>query len=461
MGSANKAAAHTASSEKKSQMLLGRLNRIHVWAFPWYFLAIIGVGYFFTFFDITNIGLAMPAIAAQFGLTGSEALFVALAIGLIGYILGSYVIGTFADRYGRVRMLMFTMALTAVGSFGDAAATGIFSLSAWRFITGLGVGAALNLVSTYIGELAPHEKRGRISMLTFLVGILGQAITPFIALALVPTMLIGWRLLFVIGGSVATLTIIFMFWLPESPRWQILHGRLDLAEPTITRMENFARGKGAVLTKPLPASHDSTHGGFPTAYLFKKRYASRLAVLVSMWFFWYIGNYGFLGDAATLLSSHGITVANSILFLAFGAIGYPAGAAIMFIIADRYERKHLILLSTLIWFLGMFLIGTLANPEIITFGSFLASLSLGLYLQLAYTFTAESYPTRARSTGFALSDGIGHLGGALGALALPIIVSSLSFMSGFIVIGITGLLAGIISLFGPSSTKRTLEQISD
>src|SRR5208283_2355876 len=109
---------------------------------------------------------------------------------------------------------------------------------------------------------------------------------------------------------------------------------------------------------------------------------------------------------------------------------------------------------------GMALIGSLANSIVIMTGSFLASLSLGLYLQVAYTFTAESYPTKSRSSGFALSDGIGHIGGALGALALPLLVASFGFGTGFVIIGTTGLISGIIALAGPSASRRTLEQIS-
>ena len=447
------------SINRRGMEILGRMDRITVWALPASFLIIIGLGYFFTFYDITDIGFAMPAIATQFGLTGSESLFIALSIGLIGYIFGSFIIGALSDKYGRFNLMMITMVLTAVGSFGDAASTGIVTLALWRFLTGMGVGADLNLVSTYVGELAPPGKRGRISVLTFLIGIIGQAITPFIALALVPNFVIGWRLLFVLGGVIAVVAIIFRTRLPESPRWLVLHGELDKADKIVSGMEKFARDKGFRLPKPKPEESSPEIGRFPVAYLFQKRYATRLVVFASMWFFWYIGNYGFLGDAATLISAH-LSIANSILFLAIGAVGYPVGAIIMIFFADRFERKRLILASTIVWLVGMLMIGTLASDVVIVVGSFLASLALGLYLQVAYTFTAESYPTRARATGFALSDGIGHIGGAIGALALPLIVASLGFFSGFAVIGTTGLIAGLLSLAGPSASKLRLEQIS-
>lgn len=444
----------------KGTEILSRMNRIPIWAFPGFFIVIIGLGYFFTFFDITNIGFAMPAIASQFDLTGSESLFVALAVGLIGYIVGSYVIGRLADRYGRFNTMLLTMILIAIGSFGDAAATGIITLSLWRFVAGMGVGADLNLVSTYIGELSPPGKRGKLSVLTFLIGIVGQAITPFVALVLVPNFVIGWRVLFAIGGVIALIAIAMRFKLPESPRWLVLNGRYGEADRVVTQMEAFARKKGVTLPKPAPVAVSAYKKMSPMSYLFQRKYASRLLVFIPMWFFWYIGNYGFLGDAATLLSMQHLTVGNSILFLAIGAIGYPVGALIMILLADRFERKTLILSSTVVWLVGMIMIGSLASTAVIISGAFLASLSLGLYLQVAYTFTAESYPTGARASGFALSDGIGHLGGALGALALPLVVMQLGFGTGFLIIGVTGLIAGLLSLAGPSASRLTLEQIS-
>jgi MFS family permease len=108
----------------------------------------------------------------------------------------------------------------------------------------------------------------------------------------------------------------------------------------------------------------------------------------------------------------------------------------------------------------MLLIASFAGAVVIYIGAFLAALALGAYLQVAYTFTAESFPTRARSTGFAFSDGIGHIGGAVVALLLPTVVGAVSFFAGFAAIGVTGALAGFIALAGPAVTGRQLERVS-
>ncbi len=443
-----------------NENILARMDRLERWPLPPVSLLIIGLGYFFTFFDIADIGFAMPPIAVQFRLSHSEILFFALSIGLIGYIAGSYIIGTFADKYGRYKMLLLTMVVTGIGSFGDAVSTNMTELSFFRFITGLGVGADLNLVSVYLSEIAPPRIRGKITSFTFLIGIMGQTVTPFIALAIVPVFYSGWRILFGMGGIIAFIAVLLRFELPESPRWLILNGNTKKALNILEKMEEYIKSRGIKLKEPVSVKVNIESGKFPTQYVFKGIYVKRLALFTSMWFLWYIGNYGFLGDSATLLSFMHISLFTSIKYLSIGSAGYPIGAALMIYLSDRIERKYSIILATFIWFTAMLLFGTLAGAITIMTGSFLASLSLGIYLQVAYTYTAESYPTRARATGFALSDGIGHLGGAVGALLLPALVQRYSFFYGFVAIGVTGFLAGIIALFGPSSTGRELEKVS-
>ena len=460
----------------RGRALLGRMDRLPGWPLPRFDLFVLGLAYFFVFYDITDIGFGLPAIVKQFHLSANDVKFVAIAIGLVGYIVGSNLIAAFAYRRGRRPAFLVSLLVSSLGSLGSAFATGVVSLSIWRFLTGMGVGAALNLASTYVGELSPSSQRGRISVRMFMIGIMGQAITPFVALALVPNFHIGWRLLFAIGALIGLAGVLFALRLPESPRWLIQHGRLKEAEDMVGSMEQrFAPEELAASAAPASASASAgrlsagSEGTPPTGddddpggtmgELLHGRYGLAVLALITMWFLWYIGNYGFLGDAATLLSSHGLGIGSSILYLAVGGIGYPAGAGLMILTADKIERRLLIFGATVVWLVGMLLIGTLANGAVVTVGSFLATVALGSYLQVAYTFTAENFPTALRARGFALADGGGHLGGAVGALLLPTLVSSATFFIGFASIGITGLLAGLIALGGPKTSGRSLEKV--
>ena len=280
-------------------------------------------------------------------------------------------------------------------------------------------------------------------------------------MSLVPVFYNGWRWLFGIGAIIAVIALILRFELPESPRWLATRGKnLEKAKKVLEMMEANAIKKVGKLPEPDISSVVVEEQKFPTLYLFKKPYSSRLALLIFVWFFWYIGNYAFLGDAATLLANAGFSVATSILYIAIGAVGYPVGALAMLYTADKIERKYLIFIDTVVWFIGLLLFATMNHIALFA-GSFLASMALGMYLQVAYTFTAENYPSRARSSGFALTDGIGHVGGAFGAIILPIIVTAFSFAMGISFIAVTGLIAGVLVLVaGTKTTGQTLEAVS-
>jgi len=285
------------------------------------------------FYDITDIGFAMAAIVKQFNLSDNDVKFVAIAFGLLGYIVGSLLIGAFADRRGRRLAFLTSLVVSGLGSFDTAFATRVISLSFWRFLAGIGVRAALNLASMYVGELSPASQRGRIPVSMFMVGIVGQAITPFVAFALVPNFEIGWRILFLIGAFIGIAGVIFGRRLLESLRWLIEQGRLDEAEAMVSSVElRFDPKDLAVSVSPIAgefqatASTDDDEHTVSTMYeLTHGRYGLTVLAMVAMWFLWRVGNYGFLGDAATLFSAHGMGICDSILYLAVGAIGYLDG----------------------------------------------------------------------------------------------------------------------------------------
>jgi MFS transporter, putative metabolite:H+ symporter len=88
---------------------------------------------------------------------------------------------------------------------------------------------------------------------------------------------------------------------------------------------------------------------------------------------------------------------------------------------------------------------------------FIASTTIGLLVPMLYTYTAEHFPTAARATGVALSDGLGHVGGALAPLIVLGANSTWGFSSAFLVMAITGVVAGGLILFGITATGRSLE----
>ena len=191
--------------------------------------------------------------------------------------------------------------------------------------------------------------------------------------------------------------------------------RIEEAKRVLKKLEANATRKVGRLPEPRPDLVVIEEPKFPTLDLFRKPYVYRLLLLIAMWFLWYIGNYGFLGGSTTLPMMTGFTVSSSILYLAVGAIGYPVGAAVMLMLADRVERKLLVFIDAVVWFVRAHALRPEADADD---NSRIVPRVHGARrdLQVAYTYTAENFPTRARSSGFALTDGIGRVGGAFGAL---------------------------------------------
>lgn len=103
------------------------------------------------------------------------------------------------------------------------------------------------------------------------------------------------------------------------------------------------------------------------------------------------------------------------------------------------------------------MIGYFVSPAVIIVFGFVASMTIGLLVPMLYTYTAEHFATNARATGVALSDGLGHIGGALAPLIVLGANSAWGFSSAFLVMGITGLATSALILLGIRATGQSLE----
>jgi len=139
---------------------LARLDRIPVWPYERKLLWILGAGYFFAFFDIVTIAFALPVIAQQFHVSKTVVAY-SVTSSLIGYIIGAYANSTIADKWGRKLGLMISVGLFSVGTLVAAFSPNVTVLIIFRFVAGMGIGAEIAAVTTYIGELSPAPLRGR------------------------------------------------------------------------------------------------------------------------------------------------------------------------------------------------------------------------------------------------------------------------------------------------------------
>jgi putative MFS transporter len=275
---------------------------------------------------------------------------------------------------------------------------------------------------------------------------------------LVPTFASGWRILFVIG-ALGSLTILFLRRdLPASPRWLVTQGRTKEAEQVVSQAEAKAeRETDGPLPEPEPVPEEAKAERFPITTLLRAPMLGRVGLFVAIWFVYYIGNYGWLTLAPTLFTDKGYSLADSTTYLLVSGIGFLVGAYATTRFSDKLERKYSCATFAVIWGIALLVIGYAVSPTIIIIFGFIASAMIGLLVPMLYTYTAEHFSTNARATGVAMSDGLGHIGGAL---APPIVLGAYSawgFGSAFLVMAITGFVAGALILLGIRATGRSLE----
>jgi len=436
---------------------LSRLDRLPVWPYERRLLWIVGAGYFFAFFDIVTISFALPVIAQQFHVSKGT-ISLSVTSSLIGYIIGAFADSTIADKWGRKLSLAISVSVFSIGTLLAALSTNATELIIFRFISGLGIGAEIAAVTTYLGELSPAPLRGRYTSWATTAAYAGFAVVPFIARALVPTFASGWRILFAIG-AVGGVTILFMRrGLPASPRWLVSQGREEEAGEIVAEAEETAREvTDEQLPPPKPVADEAPAERFPIKALLRPPMVGRLALFVGIWFIYYIGNYGWLTLAPTLFVDKGYSLADSTTYLIVSGIGFLAGAYATTHFSDRIERKYSAAGFAALWAIALLVIGLFVSPAIIIVFGFVASMTVGLLVPLLYTYTAEHFSTNARATGVALTDGLGHIGGALAPLIVLGANSAWGFSGAFIVMAITGLLAGAMVLLGIQATGRSLE----
>ena len=435
-----------AGTSSKGAAVVARLDRIPVWSLSYLFIGIIGIGFLFTFFDIFDITVSFIQSCTQIvsgcsPVNSANYLGLPVELNLAGYVVGALILAPLADRFGRRDMLLFTLLLTGIGSLYNTFVPDYTNFVIARTITGIGIGADLALVNSYINEVAPGARRARYTSMIFIMSALGAFFGIWLGLWLttppadfpvgLPFALAtvnitasgpqfagnGWRIMYGIGALLALVGILLRFQLPESPRWLISRGRVEEADKIVTAMEERARRR--VPDLPAPATEIPVQAGatrIPYAEIFGNNlYLRRTILLVIVWFLGYVTVYAIAQGLTSLLDGMHYPPPESGMIAAFGTFGFIATAVFAYFFGERLERKLWLPIGALLTLIGGVLIGV-AGPNnfgVAAIGAIITFFGFNLWVPMTYTWSTENYPTRARATGFALVDGIGHLGGGV------------------------------------------------
>ena len=242
--------------------LVQLINQREIGRFHFQLLGLCAAVVFMDGFDAQAIGYVAPSLSQAWHLAPG-ALGPVFGAGLFGIMLGALVGGPVADYLGRKRVIIFAALFFGICTLITAVVKDVQQLLIIRFITGLGLGAAMPNAIALISEYSPKRRHAIMVMAMFCGFSLGAALGGLVAGLLVPRF--GWPSVFVFGGVVPLLLVpLLAVALPESVRFLLLR---NPADPAITSIVSKLGAAPAVSRGPFTISEEG-HEGFTVPQLF-------------------------------------------------------------------------------------------------------------------------------------------------------------------------------------------------
>lgn len=365
-------------------------------SYSWKALTGSAVGYAMDGFDLLILGFMLSAISADLNLTPGQAGSL-VTWTLIGAVFGGIVFGALSDRYGRIRVLTWTIMLFAIFTGLCAFATGYWDLLIYRTIAGIGLGGEFGIGMALAAEAWPAKHRARVSSYVALgwqVGVLAAALlTPL----LLPV--IGWRGMFLVGVIPALVAWII--------RNKIHEPKVFVRKPKERKASRFEAFKLLVKDKATT------------------KVSIGVIVLTSVQNF---GYYGIMIWMPSFLSKQlGFSLTKSSMWTAVTIVGMMAGIWIFGQLADRIGRKPSFLIFQLGAVIMVLTYSQLSDPTAMLWAGAVLGMFVNGMMGGYGAVMSEAYPTEARATAQNVLFNIGRGVGGLG----PVVVGAVAMAYGF------------------------------
>jgi len=397
---------------------------------------------------------------------------------LAGAVLGALGFGWLTDRIGRKKLFFITLGVYLTATAATALSWSVASYVLFRFLTGAGIGGEYTAINSTIQELVPARYRGWTDLLINGSFWIGAALGSVSAIVLLDPKWfdidLGWRLAYLTGAGLGLVVFVMRMWIPESPRWLIIHGRPEQANAIMHDIEGS-----------VGAGQDAAHRAWPKLKLqmrdhtplrevartlfnvYRQRSLVGLTLMVAQAFFY---NAIFFTFALVLTDFYGIAASQIGWYILPFAAGNFLGPLVLGRLFDTLGRRTMITLTygvsgVLLALSGyLFAIGvlsaqtqTIAWMVIFFFASPAAS--------AAYLTVSETFPLEVRALAIALFYAVGT---AIGGVAGPVLFGALidtgsraSVFAGYLLGAMLMLAASAVAWrYCIAAERRSLESIA-
>lgn len=482
MTSAARAASDDPSIDSSTYPIPARLDRLPWSGWHWRVVIALGVAWVLDGLEVTLIGSiggvlersdTLALSATEVGWTGS------LYIG--GAVLGALLFGRMADKLGRKKLFMLTLAVYMLATLATAFSTGFTFLAVCRFVTGLGIGGEYAAINSAIDELIPARVRGRVNLAINASFWLGAALGAALSLVLLdPRVLgpaLGWRACFLLGAVLALSIVLVRRHVPESPRWLLMHGRRAEAESVVAQIEaEIARQQGALSALDAAAVRNTPALGAPplrkVAAVLLGRYRTRsmlvLAMMVAQAF---VYNAIFFTYSLVLTRFYLVPDNRVALYIFPFAFGNVLGPLLLGPLFDSLGRRRMISLTYIVTGFGLALTGAAFMAGWLSAVMLAACWTVVFFVastaaSAAYLTVSEVFPLEMRALAISIFYAIGTgTGGFIAPVLFGRLIESGSrgaVAAGYAVGAVLAVFAGCLALkYAVNAERKGLEAVAN
>jgi putative MFS transporter len=447
------------------EAISARIERLPLTSWYRRLMLIVGMAGFFDAFDALTIAFVLPVLIPLWHIEPGK-IGALISIGYVGQLIGALGLSWMAERFGRLSVLRWSIAIYAVFNLACAFAWSYDSLFWLRFVQGLGLGAEVPIAATYMNEFTRAELRGRLVLLFQAIFAFGVMITALVAVWVVPHL--GWQWMFVIGAAPALLALWLRRLVPESPRWLAAHNRLQEADQTLARIEDSVVKDGTQPMLSLPGNipsivKDKAHW----RDLFGPDYLRRTLTAWAMAFTTSIVGYGLLAWLPTIYRNvYHLPISQNLQYSFVSYLVGLFGALFGMLLIDRFGRRPCYTVSYLgagvpllaLWWLSQ---RELVPVETVVILASIALFFISILLAGIYVYLPEIYPTRMRALGSGTASAWLRIASIVGPVIVGFILAESGLSIVFLFFGVTALVGAlIVMIFAIETNRRVLEEIA-